>query len=175
MDYQRYFLWKGKNKMKIILNIFALALFVLPFSNISIAKEINELEIIEREYVTLADYEKLGNITCKNAELYSKVTNRLSNMYSQALEPFYSQREKDFRRLAITNLQAWNGIQLEKKSNDLKRKRNEAWVKLAECLYEQGKTKKALNTVFHALDYINSKQDAVWKRAFDLMLKIINS
>lgn len=161
--------------MKIILNIFALALFVLPFSNISIAQEINELEIIERDYVTLADYEKLGNITCKNAELYSKVTNRLANMYRQSLEPFYSQREKDYQNLAISHIRAWDGIHLEKKANDLIRKRNEAWVKQAECLYEQGKTKKSLNTVYHALKYINSKQDAVWKRAFDLMLKIINS
>ena len=161
--------------MKIILNIFALALFVLPFSNISIAQEINELEIIERDYVTLADYEKLGNITCKNAELYSAVTNRLANMYRQSLKPFYSQREKDYQNRAISHLRAWDGIDLEKKANDLIRKRNEAWVKQAECLYEQGKTKKSLNTVYHALDYINSKEDAVWKRAFDLMLKIINS
>ena len=161
--------------MKIILNIFALALFVLPFSNISIAEEINELEIIERDYVTLSDYEKLGNITWKNAELYSKVANRLSNMYRQSLEPFYSQRDKNYQTIAIANLEVWGGIQFEKKSNELIRKRNEAWVKQAECLYEKGKTKKSLNIVYHALDYINSKEDAVWKRAFDLMLKIINS
>ena len=110
---------------------------------------------------------------CYNITFYNSSRNII--LYFEIGLLTQSQREKDYRRLAITNLQAWNGIQLEKKSNDLKRKRNEAWVKQAECLYEQGKTKKALNTVYHALDYINSKQDAVWKRAFDLMLKIINS
>ena len=94
--------------MKIILNIFALALFVLPFSNISIAKEINELEIIEREYVTLADYEKLGNITCKNAELYSKVTNRLSNMCNKYIHYSFQQVfllfERDQRRFSLLRM-----------------------------------------------------------------------
>ncbi len=162
-------------KLELMIMLFLVSAGVMFFSKVGISEETtDELEIIEREFVTQADYDNLGDLTCDNAELYADVSNRLANSYSQILEPFYStygDAKKEARAKALT----LDIGQYEGKSNDLKKERNRAWVKQAECLYENGEKSKALDVVYHALEYISHKQLELWMRAKVLMLNLLNS
>ena len=131
------------------------------------------IEIEEKEIVSKAEVEKLGDPNCDNAQEVVDKANILANMYSQMLEPFYSAKRDD-EKAAINNLRQWGGIEIEGESNKLKRLRNVAMVIKAECVFDDGDYQAALSYNNKALDIIDSKNSKLWKRAYDLMQKIID-
>ena len=86
----------------IILNIFALALFVLPFSNISIAQEINELEIIEQSNLKFKDENEnlKSEINSLNNEIIGYQT-EISQKQEQIKQFDIDKSELEFLRLNL--------------------------------------------------------------------------
>ena len=162
-------------KLQILVMLFLVSAGAMIFPKVGISEETtDELEIIERDFVTQADYDNLGDLTCDNAALYADVSNRLANSYRQTLEPFYS-AYGDERTAALRKATTLKVAQYEAISNDFIRNRNRAWVKRAECLYENGEKNQALNVVYHALEYIPHTQPGLWRRAKNVLLNLINS
>ena len=151
-----------------------LLLYFLTLINISAYAELSDfIEIEEKEIVSKAEVEKLGEPNCDNAQEVFDKSNILANTYSQMLEPFYSAKRDD-ETAAINNLRQWGGIGIEEEANKLKRLRNVAMVIKAECLFDDGDYQAALSKNYKALDLIDSKNSKLWKRAYDLMQKIID-
>lgn len=162
-------------RFQILVMITLMSVGATFFTKVGISEETtDELEIIERKFVTQADYDNLGDLTCDNAKLYADVSNRLANSYRQILEPFYS-AYGDERETAIYTASSIDAVKYEAQSNDLIKDRNRAWVKQAECHYENDEKSKSLSTIYHALEYISASQAGLWLRAKILMEKLLNS
>lgn len=162
-------------KLELMIMLFLVSAGLIFFTKVGISEETtDELEIIERKFVTQADYDNLGDLTCDNAKLYADVSNRLANSYRQILEPFYS-AYGDERETAIYIASSIDAVKYEAQSNDLIKDRNRAWVKQAECHYENDEKSKSLNTIYHALEYIPASQTGLWRRAKELMVNLLDS
>ena len=72
-------------------------------------------------------------------------------------------------------LRKWDAVKFEGQSNKLISLRNNALVKRAECLFEEGEYDLSVSTVYKALDLININEEDLWKRSIDLMSSIIES
>ena len=160
--------------MKIFINKIFFVIILLFVSSKVYSEDLlaDELDIKEKTFVTKLEIEKMGEPTCSNALDLSKKSNQLANYYSQMLEPFYN-ADRDEREESFDLLRKWDAVKFEGQSNKLISLRNNALVKRAECLFEEGEYDLSVSTVYKALDLININEEDLWKRSIDLMVSII--
>ena len=160
--------------MKVLVkNIFII--FILLFFASKVYSEdllSDELGIKEKTFVTLNEVGDMGEATCSNALELSEKSNQLANYYSQMLEPFYD-ADRDEREKTIDKLRSWDAVRFESQANILISLRNNALVKRAECLFEEGEYDMSISAIYKALDLINIEEEDLWKRSIDLMLNLI--
>ena len=160
----------------------ALVLFPsLVFSQTSDETDMSNFMVVpeEEESLTLDDFEEKKNAArklfledkCEEAipaliEIQDNA-NRLANIISQGLEPFYSASRDD--REWLSRVKGSDIAKLaiaEKTANNLKKTRNEYYVLEAECLLKIGENSRATNKLFRALRFIDGKsQFDLWSRA----------
>ena len=102
---------------------------------------------------------------------YAKSANWLANLLSQCGEPYYSASYDDKKSASYSSLKPI--VPFENKSNDLKRERNIAYVKIGICYKELGETKKAVVYLYKGLDLLSMDERYYWDIARDAIAEIV--
>ena len=165
----------------------ALVLFPsLAFSQTSGETDMSNFMVVpeEQEPLTLGEFENQKNaarklyLEDKCAEAIPALievqdnANRLANIISQGLKPFYTAPSEDTEWLS--NTQITKLASAEDKANELKGVRNEYYVLEAECLLKIGQKAQAINKLFRVLDFINGGTEyKLWYRSRILLWETI--
>ena len=104
-------------------------------------------------------------------EEFAKKANWLANLLSQCVEPYYSASYDDKKNISYSVLKKY--APYEKASNDYKKLRNEAYVKIGLCHKQLGHIDKAVVYLYKGLDLVNVDEGIDWSLAVDALSEII--
>lgn len=99
---------------------------------------------------------------------FAREANHLANLLSSEIDPYYGADRDETKYFGILDEDkalAQELKRLESTSNDLKMKRNQAYVMAGECLYKLGKHQESVAILVGALELIEFKDKEWWGRA----------
>ena len=148
-----------------------------PFDLSKNAKSIRELGIptlskvqaLEQKATDLYKSQNWKAAAEANAE-FAKGANWLANIISSGLKPYYgaSYDDKKNFRSDLSSL-----VALERQSNELRRKRNRAFVIQAECLINAGDRTGGFGLLLHALELIDINDKEYWSKARNMLYEMV--
>ncbi len=102
-------------------------------------------------------------------DIYARNVNFLANLVAEGLQPYYNQRGSvPPHGVNLSELGKFENL-----ANELKKKRDRAWIMEGECYYAMGDKAKAVALLETALDHMNSQDVELWTRARELLYQII--
>lgn len=104
-------------------------------------------------------------------EQYAKHANWLANIISQCVEPYYSASYDD-RKNSVFYVSSNYGS-YEKAANNLKKERNEAYVKIGLCYKQLGQVDKAITYLYKGLDLLSVSEKDMWKEAANAVSELV--
>ncbi len=105
--------------------------------------------------------------------VYAKQANLLANLLAQCGEPYYSASEESRRIDYQRNMSDRPIIPYIEKSNELKRDRNAAIVKIGICYKELGDNTKAIAYLYKGLDLLSLEELEYWEIAREAIAEIV--
>lgn len=104
-------------------------------------------------------------------EEYAKKANWLANILSQCVEPYYSASYDDKKNISYLVLKKY--IPYETASNNYKRLRNMAYVRIGLCYKHLGNNDKAVAYLYKGLDLVSMDAQNDWSEAVAALSEIV--
>lgn len=176
---------------KVFVLIVALATSVCAFAQTETAKKDSDPLDLSRELEKISEYgvptvelvnqmkEKADNLFSSESwadaivayEEYAKKANWLANLLSQCVEPYYSASYDDKKNVSYASLKKY--IPYETASNNYKKLRNQAYVRIGLCHKNLGHVDKAVAYLYKGLDLVDVKSTTDWALAVDALSELI--
>ncbi len=107
----------------------------------------------------------------KAYEVYAKNVNWLANLLAQCVEPYYSAGYDDKKSISYSTLKPF--IPFESKSNECKKNRNIAYIKMGLCYKNIADVKNAVVYLHKGLDLLSVDELEYWTLAKNAMAEIL--
>ncbi len=131
---------------------------------------IQQVEELKNEALSL--YEDGNYEEAEEAlENWGDTANRLANIISQGLDPFYSASRSERDDLSPSNIRALAGY--EDQANNLKKQRNEAYYKRAESLRQIGHEEEAFALYQEVLGILSVDEWDLWIDAANSLYEMV--
>jgi tetratricopeptide (TPR) repeat protein len=102
---------------------------------------------------------------------FAKQANWLANLLSQCVEPYYSASYNDKDKVSFSTLKKY--IPYESKSNEYKKLRDQAYVRIGLCYKNLGDVEKAVAYLYKGLDLVNVDSESDWSEAATALSELI--
>lgn len=176
---------------KVFVLFVALTTSIYTFAQTETAKKDSDPLDLSRELEKIAEYgvptveivnqmkEKADNLYSSESwadainayEEYAKKANWLANLLSQCVEPYYSASYDDKKNVSYGSLKKY--IPYETASNNYKKLRNQAYVRIGLCYKNLGQVDKAVAYLYKGLDLVDVKSTTDWSLAVDALSGLI--
>lgn len=176
---------------KVLLFLVAMATTVCAFAQTENATKGNDPLDLSRELEKIAEYGvptvqlveqmkvKADNLYQAQSwsdaivayEEYAQTANWLANILSQCVEPYYSASYDDKQNISYAVIKKY--IPYETASNNYKKFRNQAYVRIGLCYKHLGDNDKAVAYLYKGLDLVNLYAQDDWSEAVAALSEIV--